>query len=276
MMGAAALASMAVNAASLTVAGSYTLVNDGAYHTVISADGTKVLYSSEDYTGLSMIDFGNREVVVISEERGAGFAPQFASDGETVYYRCEGTIGRLRAKNVMAYDVCADRTAEVAPMTRDEKCLDAYMDGCMVSARSDYREIVVTEGSDEHRLNPIDGAHSYMWVRLSPDRKRLLFVEPFKGAFVCNLDGSGLVSLGKGAFPAWLGNEFVLLTRCRDNGEIITQSNVVAVEVSTGKVSEITPPDSMTEEASGSIAAGKIVCSGIDGRMVVVEISVTE
>ena len=60
MMGAAALASMAVNAASLTVAGSYTLVNDGAYHTVISADGTKVLYSSEDYTGLSMIDFVNR------------------------------------------------------------------------------------------------------------------------------------------------------------------------------------------------------------------------
>ena len=276
IIGVAAFMALAVNAATVEVIGSYTLVNGNAYHPVISADGSKVIFSPEDYSGLNLIDFNRREVVEISKERGSGFAAQFSPDGEAVLYRCEGNIGRLRAKNVMSYDVSTDKTTEIAPMNREEKSLDAYLEGNRVNVHSDYREIVVTIDGVTSRINPVEGAQSYIWVKLSPDKKRVLFVEPFKGAFVCNIDGKELKSLGKGTFPSWLGNEFVLLTLSEDNGDVITRSQVVAVEVSTGKVTEITSADSMTEEATGSIAAGKIVCSGAGGKLIVAEIKITE
>lgn len=276
MISMAGMAALGINAATLAVNGSYALTQSGAYHPVISIDGSRVLYSTEDYQGLKMLDFQKNEVVAISESAGAGFAPQFAADGEQVMYRCEGNMGRLRAKNVMSYDVVADKSRGVAPMSRNEVSLSSYTDATLPQVRSDYREIVVSIAGKESRISPVADAYSYMGVKLSPDAKRILFVEALKGVFVCNLDGTGLVSLGKGSYPSWLGNDFVLSTRSTDDGDHVTSSYIVATEVATGKVTEITAQDSMTEEASGSIEAGKIVCNDVNGRLIVTEISVTE
>ena len=276
MISMAGMAALSINAATLAVNGSYALTQDGAYHPVLCADGSKVLYSSMDYQGLKMLDFNRNEVVVISEASGAGFAPQFASDGEQVMYRCEGNMGKLRAKNVMSYDIVTDKTEELAPMSRKEISLSAYVDAALPQVRSDYREIVVTVNGKEQRLNPVADAYSYFGVKLSPDAKRILFVEAQKGIFVCNLDGSGLVAIGKGSYPSWLGNDFVLSTRCTDDGDHVTSSFIVATEVATGKVTEITAQDSMTEDATGSIEAGKVVCNDENGRLIVTKISVTE
>lgn len=270
------MAALSMGAATLTVGESYVKVSSGAFHPVISADGSKVLYCAEDYQGLNILNLKSSEAVQISEAAGAGFAPIFSNDGQSVIYKEEGSIGKLRANSVMAYSIADEENSQIAPMGRQNYDLTKYASERNVSAKSDYRNIVVNVNGVEKRIDPVADSYSYMGVKVSPDGKRISFIESHNGIFVCDIDGTNLIHVGKGSYQSWLGNEYILSTQCTDDGEHVTSSYIVATEIATGKVTEITPKDSMTEEASGSVEAGKIVCNDVNGRLIVTEISITE
>ena len=269
---AAAAIAAPVWAASLGVGGSSVIAPSGACHPVMSTDGGKVLYSTGDYHGLWIANLATGETAQISDAVASGFAPRFTADGSGVVYRTESRVDFLRMKNVMSYDIATAGNTELAPMSRATANLASYAAPQLTQARGNYREIVVTANGIERRISPIEGAYSYLWVSLSPNAQRILFVEAHTGMHICNLDGSGLISLGRGSYPSWLSDEWVLFTSSTHDGEHITASQIMAVEVATGNVSEITAADSMTEEASGSIDAGKIAVSDTDGQLTLIDI----
>lgn len=48
-----------------------------AYHPVISSDGSKILFTSDDYLGLKLLNLKNGNITGISEEIGSGDSPVF-------------------------------------------------------------------------------------------------------------------------------------------------------------------------------------------------------
>jgi Tol biopolymer transport system component len=71
---------------------------------------------------------------------------------------------------------------------------------------------------------------------LSPDGKKVAFQVYGKGMYVCNIDGSALKSIGLGVYPTWLpDNECVVFNRTTDDGSRLTASQLIAMNVNTGK-----------------------------------------
>ncbi|MBO7382050.1 MAG: hypothetical protein J6U03_01620, partial [Muribaculaceae bacterium] len=101
-----------------------------------------------------------------------------------------------------------------------------------------------------------------------PDGKRILFSEPFLGIYVCGLDGSNPVQIAKrGAYPQWVNDDIVAIVVTKDDGYGILASRIDAVEISTGKVTALTPDDVVATEMSVCPATGQLAFSTLDGKM---------
>lgn len=71
---------------------------------------------------------------------------------------------------------------------------------------------------------------NYCWSSLSPDKRHLMFVAG-NDAYVSNLDGSGLVNLGRLHAPVWRDNEFVVGMEDKDDGSRFIASEIVIVGI---------------------------------------------
>ena len=83
------------------------------------------------------------------------------------------------------------------------------------------------------------------WVinpALSPDGTKIAFQIVTKGLFVCNADGTGLVSLGKGSHATWLPDSHnLMMTLIADDGHRFIGSDIYCVNIDNGNVINITP-----------------------------------
>lgn len=68
-------------------------VGQSAFYPILSPDGNRIVYTSENFSGLKSYDFASGKTQIITTAEGAGFDPIFSTDGSTVYYRPQ-KIGR--------------------------------------------------------------------------------------------------------------------------------------------------------------------------------------
>lgn len=291
-----ALAFLAISsfAKGLKVERYYKLIPDqvsGAYHPVISNDGSKLLFTSDDYLGLKFLDIDNGKVYVISEEIGAGDTPVFSDNNTSVYYKTNVSAGRLRVKNVECYSVQSGKNEKVIDNTRDDIRLISHKGNAVIKsgdktikakstrgvyAYSGMKYITVNIDGVEKTINPVPDAHSYLWVSISPDNKKILFVEPFKGIFTCDLDGGNLKNYGRGNTPVWFGNDFIITSRMKDDGYIITSSQLYAINTETMSSIALTSVEQNAIEATASYDAKKVVYANEKGELFVIELNVVE
>ena len=71
------------------------------------------------------------------------------------------------------------------------------------------QKMVVEMVGQETILAPNGPSESYFWASLSPDRKHIAYYVAHKGAFVCDLSGKNVKSLGWMSAPTWMDNEMV-------------------------------------------------------------------
>lgn len=260
----------------------------GVYHPVLSDDGSKLLYSSEDYTGLVMMDMATGETEVISDKIGAGDSP-FFMDGNTVI--CHKAIeykGKLQYRGVDSYSTITKSSEVVVPGSREKLTLAKSVKGATVLsgatvsneteiyAYSKRAKIIVAKGAKQIELTPIEGALSYLWVSISPSGDKLLFVEPYNGVFVCDLNGDNLVSYGQGDFPVWYGDDYIILAKTKDDGHLLLESRLYLVNVETKSLIALTSAEQKANEASGSIESETVVYSTDNGEMFSVNVKVVE
>lgn len=286
---------MSANAAKLAVKSSQVIDIGEAYHPVLSENGEKLLYTSDNYRGLHVLDMGSMNASEVSDSEGAGYSPVINRDGSKIYYRNMQLDGRLRKKNVMMFDSSKGGSVELLPMGRsDVKLMQtageiAVLNGEKVIsvdegnketstyAYSMHDKIIVQTGKELKELTPLAEGSRYLWVSLSPDHEKILFVEPFEGLFVCGLDGSNVKKIADdGESPSWYGDNIVIFTKSQDDGYHVTASQIMAVDINSGEESQLTTPESMAEDASGSITSGKIVYSDTNGTLRLMEISIVE
>jgi Tol biopolymer transport system component len=83
-------------------------------------------------------------------------------------------------------------------------------------------------------LNPLKGRILFN-PALSPQGDKIVFQALGEGLFLCNADGSGLQSLGKGERAAWTPDgKYLVVMEIEDDGEVVTKSRLTSILVASG------------------------------------------
>ncbi len=262
-----------------------------AYHPVISSDGSKILFTSDDYLGLKLLNLKNGNITGISEEIGSGDSPVFSDNNNSIYYKTNVVANRLRVRNVECYNIKSGKIEKVVNNTRDDiRLIDQKGNAVIktnaktikkntdngVYAYSGMKYITVNVNGKETTINPVPDAHSYLWVSVSPDNRKILFVEPFNGIYTCDLNGENLKNYGRGSTPVWFGNDFIIAARMKDDGYVITSSQLYAINTETMASIALTTVEQNAIEATASYDAKKVVYTTEKGELFAIELNVVE
>jgi len=222
----------------------------------ISPQGDYILVTTDYNCGLTKFDLATGASQVITQAQGAGFDAQISSDGKTVVYREKSTKNNLQMTAVRCRNletgaeqqlvkpthnlqgVAIDGNTAIA-IDKGKMSKKAIAEGKaqvsvpVLSTQNFY--MYITQNGKTRMLAPKGSGYRYIWASLSPDASKVLFCCSGNGAYVCNLDGSGLISLGNYRAPKWMGNDMVVAMDCKDNGEVFTSSEVVVLDLSGDK-----------------------------------------
>ena len=238
----------------------------------IAPDGSYILLTTGSNQGLKKYDLTSGNTTVLSEAAGAGYNASISADGQTVVYReTSYDQNRMRQQALKSKNFTSGKSQVLVNKTRSARKL--AVSGNLVAARPtcsiEDRQLMITIGGTTTQLSPLGTDKSYIWPSISPNGRKVLVYVSGYGAYVCNLDGSNLQFLGHNVrAPKWYNNDVVIGMNDRDNGEIVTSSEIVAVSL-----------DGQTQVLSNGIDAmypyaceGKIICSGLQGETYLINV----
>lgn len=262
-------------------------VDSEIYYPVLSKDGSKVLYSSANYTGLKMYDFKDDVTIKISDEERAGLNATFSADGNEVYFVTQTSEGLKNLRQAKKYDVESKQETAVsaeghlisAPVAVKGGVM-ILVDGKAVSSVKSYNAVrvqgatlYITKNGNEKAYTPVEKSAGYLWASLSPDETKVMFFAAGKGIIITDLNGKIISELGNYESPVWYGNNHVVAMNAKHNGYHNISSQILIMTVDGSQKQELTKPESMTMNPTASIEAGKIVYNTIDGRLYQMNVS---
>ncbi len=219
----------------------------------ISPAGDYLLLSTDTHQGLTKLDLATGERTVITNATGAGYNVRISEDGNNIVYR-QTSINdkKLRQVAVQNYNVVTHATEQLVKPTRELQAVQVTgntattvtkgkakaksLDGTkavkatMAYATQNY-ELMVNVNGKARQLTPLGAGKRYIWVSLSPNGEKVLFFVSGDAAYVCNIDGTGLQKLGMLHAAKWLNDNVVVGMNDKDNGEVYTSSEIVAVNL---------------------------------------------
>ena len=250
-------------------------VGTEAHHPTLSPNGDVVLFTSENYTGLKSINLSTKEVSVIDETPKAGFNPRFTADGSEVVYRTSIKEDGISRDDVKRYSFASKGKAQIMKHTKDVINTSLLVAETYAYGLVDKQAIEVSVNGVKTEINPIGYGYRYLWPSISPNAEKLVFNEVYSGLFVSNLDGSQAKFLtSRGEFPCWVDDKFVVALSTKDDGYVITSAKIIAIEVATGKIIELTD-DSVLVDGLAAVE-DKIVYTTEKGEMYVMNILINE
>ena len=111
---------------------------------------------------------------------------------------------------------------------------------------------------------------------LSPDGNKILFYAGGKGAYVCDLEGNVLASLGRYEAPRWAGNDYVVAESATNDGHQYESCQIMLLKADGSFKYALTKPETMTMNPSASANGSRIAYNTIDGRLFVMDIKISE
>lgn len=265
-----------LSGAELTVVSVEKVEIDGAaFHPVLSPDGNTLLFSNEEHKGLKSLNLVTNAVNVIDENAGAGFEPVFSADGKSVVYRTASYQGKLMYRDVRSFSLDTSKAVQLMKPNRDAVNTKAIANHTFAYSRADKQSINVSVKGKTQEINPIKDGHRYVWTSISPSNDKLLFNEIYTGLYVSELDGTKAKHLAMRAdFPCWAGDDFVVALSTTDDGYVIKSAKIIAIEIATGKVTELTGDDVII----GGLSAckDKIAYATENGEMYIMNIKIAE
>jgi hypothetical protein len=130
---------------------------------------------------------------------------------------------------------------------------------------------MMTKGGKTRIFSPNGQDKSYIWKSLSPDGTKVLYYVCSDGAYVCNVDGTGVKSLGALRAPQWYGNDVVVGMLDIDNGYYVTSSSIIACNFN-GVRQTLTDSGVIAMYPLPSSISGKIVFSTPAGEAYVINL----
>lgn len=238
----------------------------------IAPDGSYILLTTGSNQGLKQFNLADKSMVTLSEAPGAGYNANISADGQTVVYReTSFDANRMRQQALKSHNFISGKKQQVLNSTRSSRKL--AINGNLIAARPtcsiEDRQLMLTIGGTTTQLSPCGTNKSYIWPSISPNGQKVLFYVCGEGAYVCNLNGSGLQYLGHNLrAPKWYNDNVVIGMNDKDNGEIVISSQIIAVNLSGASQVLSTGINAMYPYA----CSGKIVCSGLNGETYLISV----
>jgi Tol biopolymer transport system component len=225
----------------------------GYFHPVFSPQGTYLLTTAENYGGLNQHSLATNEVKTLTTDSGAGYDVRISADENTILFKKTEFVNNLRYTSLNQYSLKDKKQAKVEKATREKITPNftgnnpVYVKGkSLVKAKNpagkvapfiniEDQKMVLYSENTRKILTPNGDNVSYFWASVSPAGKHIVYTVARGGTFVCNIDGSNPVSLGKLSAPKWLNNQWVVGMDDKDDGNVVTQSSIVVMTLN-GKV----------------------------------------
>lgn len=201
-----------------------------------SPDGSKIAVTGDNFIGIWVANADGTEFRQVSDAPGAGYQMRWTSNQEILStpYSIENKKRMTRIERV---DATTGKTQVVAPATHNFK-------RSAVVGAADVYQVMLDEPKEATSKIASLSEYAGKWVinpTLSPDGTKIAFQIVTKGLFVCNADGSGLKSLGKGSHAAWLPDSHnLMMTRIADDGHRFISSDIYCVNIDSGNDINIT------------------------------------
>lgn len=220
----------------------------------------QLFVTGQNYMGLQLINLKSFETEEISDKMGAGKNPQTNTEGNIAYTTTEFINGKKKVTQHIY------KPAKIS-LTTNKATTEPT-----TTVKVDREKIIVTNHKKENIISPL-GETFYIWASISPDQKKLLFTAVGKGTFITNLDGSNPVELGYLNTPSWLNNNWVIGMNDKDNGEFITASDVIAVNVNNLEKTNLTKSqNSIAIYPKASPEGSRIAFNSPNGEVFIIDI----
>lgn len=238
----------------------------------ISQDGSYILLTNNSHTGLIKYTLATGEREVLSTAPGAGYNVQIASDGQSVMFR-EKVLRNDNTveQKLVRRDLVRKLDNTLVDQTRNTRQLSVatQLQAQRPTVSIEDQQLVLTIGGNAQVISPCGTDKSYIWPSVSPDAQHILFYVCGRGAFVCDINGNNVRFLGRDIrAPKWYNNNVVIGMNDKDNGEVTTESEIVAINLQ-GRTQVLTQGiNAMYPYACN----GKIVCTGFNGETYLISV----
>jgi Tol biopolymer transport system component len=259
----------------------------------ISPAGDYVLVTTDYNKGLTKYDLATEQTQVITNANGAGYDAKVSQDGQNVVYREKSMNEKHLTKTaVFSKNIASGQAKQLMKPTRDlngvaiegntaiavnkskmeKKALSAEKAQQTMPVLSlDRYQLMITMNGKTRQLSPLGTQYRYIWPSMSPDGTKVLFFVSGMGAYVCNTDGSDVQPLCIVRAPKWYDNNIIVGMNDKDNGEVYTSSEIIAVDLQ-GHRQVLTGSDVIAMYPLPSAQSGKIAFSTPTGEAYIINL----
>lgn len=252
-----------------------------AFYPHFNPDGTKLLFTSENFKGLNLYDLQTNEVKLITTDEGAGYSPTFSNDSKEIYYRQIRRKNGRQYKTLMGFDAATQITKTLSEPVRTVKELNILQKKVLkrgtvpsVSVATENLKIVLYRNGERIEMEPIGKVSGYVWTSLSPNGKMILFTAASKGTFVCDLSGKVIASLGKMNAPVWYDDNYVVGMEDKDNGDFVVSSKIIIASIDGKFRQALTSDDKIAMYPAASLASKRVAYCTLNGELYVMELEI--
>ena len=265
----------------------------GFYYPVFSPKGDYLLTTSENYTGLKQYVFSNKSFKTITTDAGAGYGVQISADGTLLAYKKNTFINNLRHSSLITQSLATGKKTILVTPTRDAITpkfaanKPQYVKSKQLVATNitrteatpvisiENQKMVIYNGSNRKVLIPNGLSASYIWPSISPDKRNIVYTVAGKGTFVCRIDGSNPVSIGKVNAPVWLNNQWIVGMDDKDDGQNTLSSTLIATTINGKTRQTILAPTGKMAMYPTASADGKHIAFNTDkGEIYILDIKI--
>ncbi|GHV57806.1 hypothetical protein FACS1894182_07670 [Bacteroidia bacterium] len=266
----------------------------GFYHPAFSPKGNYLLTTTENYAGLTQHSLTTNEVKKLTADAGAGYDVRISADENTILFKKTEFQNNLRYTSLQQYNLQEKKETQLVKATREKitpvfaQNQIAYVKGSTLLRAGaattekilpliniENQKMVLYNGTKKTVLAPNGTDASYFWASVSPDQKHIVYTIAKGGTFVCNIDGSKPVSLGKLNAPKWLNNQWVVGMNDSDDGDVITASTIVSATIDAKVRQTLATPQAPIAMYPAASADGKQIAFNSDkGEIYILDINI--
>ena len=266
--------------------------NKVAQAVAISPQGDYLLLSTDTKQGLVKWDFSTSRSQVLTEEAGTGSDVFVSEDGKQVVYGQVSFSNKRRQEAVKSIDLSTGKKQTIVKPTRDlqgiavEKSTVATITRGQLKTKAlsgketemsrplltkHHLKLFITRNGMTTQLAPNGVDERYIWASLSPDGNKVLYYVSGHGTFVCDVDGSNVITMGNITAPKWWDNNTIVGMDEVANEYTVLASSIVARTLD-GQVQKLTSDDVIATYPIPSAQAGKIAFSTPDGKIYLITV----
>ncbi len=215
--------------------------------------GNKIAFTSGNYKGIWLFDFGTQQLTQITDELSAGFGFSWSDDGQTILARVSRYQDNLRQSAIKIFNVA--RTTEIY-LTEYRTFLpdiprwtpgnyqvyffngkqEMFIDvgepqesreaGKIFYSQNDKIFIKDNISDEQSEMRPFAGKQ-YLNLTISPDNRYIAFEVYGGNCYIMDTQSGALVDLGRGNYPRWSPDgQYLAYMMAQDNGYIYTSSDI--------------------------------------------------